>query len=215
MTRVYIKYTRRIPTTIQSGVRKHGKRIGDITIIANLLQEAFFHLFWIVIGDHEDATYEMVHGVWHTIMSDKTQRDMLEAATIGRFGPNSRFAQQIKWAIGRAGKLSEFRNDIVHTPVRFAVIDEKPILLFQRVSAKKASMDRLAKTPAATQSRLVRGDLVVLTVFCETLYRVYLLNGQTGPWPRRPPLLSLPKTSQRRGRRKQGGQRKRQPRPSS
>jgi len=186
------KVSRSIPKEIRREWTRHAHQIGEISTSWNLLQDAFFELFWIVVANHETEKHSMVHALWHTIQSDKTQREMLENISKNHPTLSKRWRANIKWATKKAYDLSKVRNDSIHTPVQFAYLpNARPILRLQKVSAKKQAVDRLTVNPTATVWRAVRGDLVALANYCHAMSSSYVAHGPTGPLPRKPPLQSL------------------------
>jgi hypothetical protein len=67
-----------------------------------------------------DAKENVALAIWYSTKSDRTQRDMLEAAvnaSPGRWEPKAR--DGLKWLLCCADELAERRNDAVHAPVTF------------------------------------------------------------------------------------------------
>lgn len=184
--------SRRIPKKIQRAVSKHARQIGEIAFSWNLLQDAFFELFWIVTTEHKPEKHPMVHAIWHSIQSDKTQREMLRDAAMAHDSLSVRYVGNIKWAIKKAAKLSEFRNDAVHTAVRFTISAGRTIPIPQHGSGRTQAVERLLANPTAKVWQRVRGDLSALANFCHALSTSYVAHGPRGPLPCRPRLLALP-----------------------
>ena len=191
------RYSRRIPFQISGAVKTHARQCGEISFVWNLLQDAFFHMFWGVVGDYRGDRHDMAHALWHSIQSDKTQREMLRDAAESRPDLPPELVGHIKWAVRMAEKLATFRNDAIHTPVRFAVVPTGTFTQYQRVSGRRQAVDRLTINPSASYWRVVRGDLAVLVAFCELVYRRHAAHGPLAPSTRRPPLLALPRDVQR------------------
>ena len=139
----------------------------------------------------------MAHSLWHSIQSDRTQREMLRDAARARPDLAPEFVHNIEWAVRMGDELAVARNDAVHTPVRFAVIPGGPVLIYQRISGRRQAVTRMEIIPTADVWLDVRGDLVALTGYCETLYRHQTLHGPLAPWARRPQLAAVPRDVQR------------------
>jgi len=112
----------------------------------------------------------MVHALWHSIQSDKTQREMLRDAAAARPDLSPEFVENVEWAVKMAGELAIHRNEAVHTPVRFAPLHSGPVPIYQRVSgaqtgSREASGDsdriHLAEGPWRSRyaDRVLRGAL--------------------------------------------------------
>ncbi len=137
----------------------------------------------------------MAHKIWHTLQSDKSQRELLLNAAEPAFAVRCPgLYADLKWAINQADKLGIFRNDTAHTPIWFMGIGgDKRYIYPDMYSSRSQSIQRLMAAPTATTWRKVRGDLYVLATCVEAIQAHF----QTGPLEAlraRPPLQALPKT---------------------
>jgi|SRR5712691_2980420 len=193
--------SRRIPKEIQAAARKHARHIGEIVLAWTALQDSLFCLFWIVSTDHRYEDYPKSYAIWHMFQSDKSQRNMiLEVARANTKLPKKLLAH-IKWAVARTEDLSSFRNDAVHTPIKIRPYSSSPTVLVPMpnpVSARKTAVERLMKKPTAKVWHSVRGDLVILAKFCDAIYSRIVVAGFSGPWPNRPHLQNVPRSSRKR-----------------
>jgi hypothetical protein len=93
----------------------------------NQLHDNLADLFWAVLGGLNGA---IPLAVWHSISSDRSQREMLRAAADARFLAhfpnieknkikNAEAAKRFKWLLGETDKLSIYRNDVIHAPYWF------------------------------------------------------------------------------------------------
>ena len=87
--------------------------IGEVTLEWNKLQESLAALFARVLNARSGA---MALKVWHSQVSDRAQRQMLRDA-IGSSPVEIRedVVKAIKWLLDEADKLSNRRNQTVHT----------------------------------------------------------------------------------------------------
>jgi len=195
------KLSRRVPKLIQSSARKHARQIGEIALAWNALQDALFVLFWAIATENRYEDYHKAHAIWHTLQSDRLQRELLMAVANANLNLPKRLVGHLKWVVERTAKLSEFRNDAIHTPVRFVPLTSgQAIPIPAEISARKQAVERLRQTPTAQTWRRVRGDLIVLADFCNAIYGHIVVSGLSTTWPDRPRLLTI--TSKARKRRK-------------
>jgi hypothetical protein len=191
---------------------RHARHIGEIAWRWNMLHEYIFVLFNMVVRTRDPDNGKIVHGIWHTIQSDSTQRLMLEEAAKGRFGPQMEFPSMkmvqpaahkraldsILWVTSSAGKLAQFRNDTMHAPIvaRGGVRPDNSVFveLIPSASGRRPSVKRLRETPAEKTWRRVCGDLLALATYASYVAAAleWFPNAAPFPWPRRPRLRSVP-----------------------
>jgi hypothetical protein len=99
----------------------------------------------------------------------------------------------LEWIMKCVKKLSESRNDAIHTHVIFIEHIGGVATIPHKLSARRQAIDRLRVSPTAAHWRKVCGDLNALTDFCHAIYEHSVVAGLQGTWPHRPPLLTIPK----------------------
>jgi hypothetical protein len=210
------RLSRRLHKPIQSAARKHARQIGEIALAWNLLQDALFVLFWVVATQSRHEEHSKAHAIWHSFQSDKAQRDMLLATARADQRIPKKLLDHIKWVVECTGKLAPFRNDAIHTPVKFAVFQGgKVVPIPQALSGRIQAVERLKALPLAATWRIVRGDILVLANFCGAIYAHVVVTGLAGPWPSRPPLRAIPRkarVSSKKARRRRPAKRQHPPR---
>src|SRR5580704_11611935 len=77
--------------------RKHAHQVGEIVTAWNDLQAVCYRLFATLSEAKNPGYMNIAHGIWHSVQSDKTQREMMLAAARGALNPKSRALGQIKW----------------------------------------------------------------------------------------------------------------------
>src|SRR5882672_5246490 len=95
--------------------------IGQASVAWNALQEELGGLFAMIVGIEAGGDKGITSTIWHTIDNDRTQRKLLLAASqrIHAFGKITDTAfEEIKWLKVEADKLSDARNDAIHSPLR-------------------------------------------------------------------------------------------------
>jgi hypothetical protein len=208
--------SRSIAPELRPALRRHARHVGEIIWCWNLLHQEIFLMFGYTINvPQELRSFDLAYGIWHTIQSDKTQREMLEASAKARFGPVSspatgkpvqsardkRALACILWITKMAGQLSAYRNDPAHSPVYFAMTAGSTYAdpNFAPVPTgigRRAAVERLRSEPTAEVWRKARGDLYVLARYAVGVRLAIHSNGRA-PWPRKPRLLCLPASAQR------------------
>ncbi len=180
--------------------------LGQVALAWNDLQESLAELFWTTMnndipqpGDAFD--YQALH-VWHSIKSDRSQREMLKAAVDSSSPKWSRteFRKDVKWLLKEATKIEDARNDAVHSPL-IAVDNSFYNLVFKKkepvAPAWNSFNPRAAKLRKKenllNEFRYCRDASIVISDFARDVHRA-LINPQL-PWPDRPRLPSRTKKS--------------------
>ncbi|MDQ7780693.1 MAG: hypothetical protein RDV41_13445 [Planctomycetota bacterium] len=179
----------------QDAFDEHARQIGEVIYLWNRLHGALFLTFW-AITDSRD--YDFAYGIWHSIQSDSTQRQMVEkAAGTGRIG--ARMKSNVLWICRAHEKLAPYRNAFAH--VGFYYHSKEEGFAPEDLGARKAPLELLASYPKTTLFRRLRGDLAALADYAEGIgYRI-LYRHPTGPqissgspWTERPRLQLVPTT---------------------
>ena len=102
--------------------RPYVTALGQLSLAWNDLQESLALLFWTIMSPrplegstvHHEAIF-----VWHSIRSDRSQRDMLKEAvnhlTIDWGRPS--LVEDANWVLKNSTRLAEWRNDAMHSPL--------------------------------------------------------------------------------------------------
>jgi hypothetical protein len=168
-------------------VRQHARHVGELIIAWNRVQSAMFDLFWVIIGKDRHA---LAHAIWHTIQSDKNQREMLVSAATAtlvseddkdkkRVKANAKTLDHIKWITNMAHQLSPYRNDPAHANIMFSSAGGSVAVVPDFASTRWAVLDRLTEKPTAQMWQRVRGDLYAVADFAVSL-RISLTDPD---WP--------------------------------
>lgn len=179
-------------------VERHARQIGQIIIAWNELQRTLFEIFWMLVSPEN---HELAHGLWHTIQSDKTQREMLDVVAEASLKKRPRMLAHVRWITWSAQQLSPHRNDPAHTPMLFPE-SMRDVAIPDSFSGRKAAVERLRAVPTVKRWRIVRGDLVALSSFAYSV-ATHIQSGEGGflLLPNRPRLRLVP-TRKPRVRRK-------------
>jgi hypothetical protein len=135
--------------------RAHALAVGQLTLAWNSLHEQLGKLFWTICG----GDGEVILSAWHSLISDKSQRDMLRAAAKARFGDGVE-VKKILELLELINKASDMRNAAVHGPMTLGFHDGKwsaaPDHLFGNRRAKQLlQYDQLQEELRCTTDTLV------------------------------------------------------------
>lgn len=101
------------------------KAQGEVGYAYNLLQESFFNIFNLVMAlerpERPVTFYHYALAIWHVSQNDRQQRQLAITALANL--PTSLDIKagimRLEWAKEKADKLADYRNLIVHTPMKF------------------------------------------------------------------------------------------------
>lgn len=174
---------RRPPANVRALNESHARQIGEISIAWNSLHVAFYEIFMALM-----PTADSAFGVWHTIQSDKGQRDMMLQAARGIMQDRKRLLANLEWVADKATMLSTFRNDAMHAAMNFrsGVYSADPL------TTRKQSLQRLNVVPIDKSWKNVRGDLYALTTYANFVWAEIFDPGCLAHWPYRPKILTKP-----------------------
>jgi hypothetical protein len=170
-------------------IHPHALAVGELSWASNycltICNLIYRHLF-----DKED--WNIAVRTWHTLRSDQAQLALVEAAVLG----NRRLPQflhgEILWILASAKKLSEKRNDAIHTPIVFLNSRTRFKLRPSEFSTFPARYERLLKSKSLILIfRKSTGDFLALTGYALSIY-LKLANNEQGSLPKRPKMRSVP-----------------------
>ena len=164
--------------------------LGRFALAWNELQAKLCDLFSIVALDRAPRIGDMINYVpthiWHAIRSDRSQRDMLEAAIMhSKIATGPELQEHGKCLCEMVANLENRRNDILHSP----------LIQWQKGAAEtKIIPNVFGKNPRALQLASVEDVLEEIT--SATNYAIELsayalgilaaLLGPSAPWPSKP-----------------------------
>jgi len=190
---------------------------GEVGYAYNLLQETFFNLFVLVLNlergsrlvSQQAEYYPYALAIWHVFQNDKLQRQ-LALTSLEKLPTQLDIKGGIKrllWAQKQADKLAEYRNLIIHSPIRFRYVqrDGKPLTQIPAIggfSTKLTNIRRLNAIKNVQFWKTLRNDFLNLNDYVEFVTRQIAwreYERQTGrrivgaqrSWPHRPRLPSV------------------------
>ena len=180
----------------------------------NLLQETFFQLFILATRlDRSTISRAQIPGLhyyslamWHTLRSDRQQRDLAIAAITNPItsldidGGTTR----LKWAREQANTLADYRNLIIHAPMRYTPHtngDKSTSLVLQigGFSTKRSHRKQLDLIKSPRFWKALRNDLLNLNDYVDFVTRQIAwceyerqngarIPGARRSWPHKPRL---------------------------
>jgi len=194
--------------------------LGEVGYAYNLLQESFYNLFALMMAVERPSPAPLSHqakfqafslAMWHVLQSDRLQRDLAMAA-LENLPTNMDIGggiTRLKWAKKQADKIGDYRNIIVHTPMKLwfpikntGEISNIPIPSFGGTSTRPINIHRLRQIKSVRFWKAIRNDLLNLNDYVDFVgrqiaWREYeRQNGAPVPgalraWPRKPRLPSV------------------------
>jgi hypothetical protein len=137
--------------------------------------------------------------VWHAIVADSGQRDMLTAALqySEEVSPDwaPRAIEAFVWMLAVVKKLAHHRNDVAHTPMSQSIdfIAREFIVVPEPLISKPQSAARLSRAELRKFHTLLQGDLIQLYHYGRRALDETVYPG-VGPWPKTPSVRSLPRS---------------------
>ena len=188
---------RGLPRKQQMAVRSYGTAVGELVWASNHCLN-HFNLLYREIFSKDDI--KIAVRTWHTGRSDSSQLDMVEAAANGSRMIRLSTVDEIVWAIVRARKLSEKRNDAVHSTTTFHMKrPNSPVkVITSSISTLPSRFEKLSVIRnLARHFRVVRNDFIQLTNYVYYLWNEVAFPGYQ-PLPKRPRLRSVPEDSEKK-----------------
>ena len=164
---------------------------GQLIWASNALHAEFMAIFGEVFLWDCEANRSIKHrsaqAVWHSLRSDDAQRSMLLAMISEAFEPNHPLTKSLTWTIKSAGKLSEFRNDVAHTPFEFSKASGKWMMVPNHFAGAPQRVEKLNRVGPARLFKLAIGDLLALRTYADAIHGK-LVSRKPTTLPRRPRL---------------------------
>ncbi len=179
------------PITHKS-LKPYATAIGEAALAWNALQDEMAAMFWMLLG--QDKGREAL-AVWNVVENDRLQRKMLcELARITLLEKEECDAKQkqkmddVKWLLTEANKLSDSRNDILHSPLLSLtdIADEKSSSVSPLTINRNPRAIKLSKKDLMSEIHWCRDTATVLLTYCQSL-KFRVIYG-ADPWPARPQL---------------------------
>ncbi len=190
---------RRIPKRVQAPIRAYATVIGEVVWASNFAHGAFEILFSHVTT-HDN--YQIGRAIWHTATSDSGQLQMLRAAATASTRLSGLMRTRILWAVDRAQKLGEFRNDAVHSATIVLVKNGQMTMVPSDIGTKPSRSEKLRREDDLKKKfRAVKGDILRLGQYVHSLWPHLAGFDLLPPLPRKPQLRSLPKQTHRKATR--------------
>jgi hypothetical protein len=173
---------------------EHTRQIGEIIYLWNRLHGQLFWIFWSLT---DRKSHEFAAGLWHSIQSDSTQRQMVETAAKLKLG--KRLAGHVVWICRGHERLSKYRNAFAHVGFYAHYSDG---FVPDDISSRRSAVALFEEMPKADIFRKLRGDLMALVIYAEDIAMrlFYDIKSAASPWSERPRLLLAPATPPKRSK---------------
>jgi hypothetical protein len=180
------------PTTgeISDNFKPYAAELGTLVYVWNGLQENLAELFWAVT---EIKNGGIPFAIWHSTQNDRAQRLMLRAAMEARFTStlenyqNLRAYELINWLLSETDKLSERRNNSIHSPFWF-VIAPGPVRMVPNDFQHNPRAQKLKGKELLNEFKLNRETAAILADFTHRL--TMSVRNKEIAWPDKPSLLN-------------------------
>jgi len=176
-------------SSTESRLTTHTPRAGTQSAW-NELQANLCELFSIVALDRAPRAGDMVNYVptyiWHAIRSDRSQRDMLEAAIMhSKVTSRPELQEHGKWLCDRVANLEDRRNDILHSPLIQWQKGTMETKIIPNVFAKNPRALKLASVEDILEE-ITSATNYALELSTYALGILAALLGPSAPWPSKP-----------------------------
>lgn len=160
--------------TARELIANHALHVGRVTIAWNALQATQCEMFarMVTPSDHK-----MGYALWHTLRSDRSQREMLANALKHRLQHRPKPLEEFKWFLGKMPGLEDRRNDVVHAPHGIEMdFDQRKFRMFPDTSSgHKLALNLVNKDFSLECTSLVQ-SLDELSKWVKQLEVIALLN---------------------------------------
>jgi hypothetical protein len=159
--------------------------LGQLTLAWNDLHETLAMLFCSVMGGGFSNQYL---AVWHSIPSDRTQRNALVAAVEAGLieGGHPQLLEDVKWIRARAEELEEARNNALHSPLwGTPPMGKAPPIIRPAIGLGHIRANKLAGKDLLAEYRYCRDATTVVRNFAIEIDKVMSKGGE---WPKQPKL---------------------------
>jgi hypothetical protein len=177
-------YSRRTPYDhVRPALAKYSALIGEVTWASNNLHASLYLLFQGYFPDARN-TRGMAQEMWHAFRSDDMQRAALRAIFLHSAEISERQRKSYLWIIDAAGRLSEYRNDAIHTAMD--LYPNKRRLVFKPSDAGHPKrVEKLTRVGHEKLFKFLIGDLNQLDDYALSLFEQTLRK----KWAHRPDAL--------------------------
>lgn len=163
--------------------------LGKFALSWNELQDNLCSLFSIVslnrapqVGDV--VSYFSAH-VWHSIRSDRSQREMLDAAIKHSALASANLTEHGKWLIDRVTSLENRRNDILHSPlISWRMGTSRTVIVPNTFMRNPRAIGLAENIDVLKEIKSAANHALELSRYAERIAACLLNPGQ--PWPEKP-----------------------------
>ena len=184
----------------------HAEALGHVSLAWTRLHEILAMLFGLLL---RPVPEERANAIWHSIKSDRSQRDMLSALADAALPADSEARKAIKWARDNLSSLENARNDALHAPYVLIHDEERgPTMVANEVTGNKRAANLSGRELGVELESYKKNVTAVADYLWEVVRRLSasdnaLALGRFGTMPP-PPSLPKPAQAMSRARRNEG-----------
>lgn len=169
-------------------VSRHARQLGEVVHAWNSAHGSLYMLFVTLLQSEP-----MAEGIWHTIQSDKTQREMVEKTALGAIHFSVSIRNAVIWTTKAMHHLASYRNDAAHVQMVVApdASGHSFDLIPNSLTARSSALKRLSDSPLEKNWHKLRGDLIAIDNYATDLMWA-MLTGAARPYSHRPRLQLVP-----------------------
>jgi hypothetical protein len=176
------------PKHILDRFEKHATEIGHLVFAWARLQQNLGHLFAALV---EPADPRIGLAIWGALKSDRTQRDILQAAATVVLADHPDAKADVLWLLKETGDRTTGRNDAVHTAFLFRTDDDGNIVPVPDAVNGPGRLQRFRDKDLPELFASQRDDLTALYRLAAALTDQFMpAEDARPPWPGRPQLQS-------------------------
>ena len=173
---------------LQQGFEPYAIELGLLVHCWNRLQSRLAELFSDIVGTQSST---MPKAIWYAVPVDRTQRQMLLAGAIAA-QISDRAKEDIKWIVDRAEEFEDRRNNAIHAPLTF-MTDQHGTTLVSAWYTGHPRAKKLKDKELMNEFKWYGETAAVLAAFAQDIH--LSLKQTSRPWPDRPPLPQLQRTT--------------------
>jgi hypothetical protein len=161
--------------------------LGEVVYAWNALHEALCGVFCAVLG----VSLQVSAAIWHSILSDRAQRLMLEVAAQKTEFKRPHGQENILWLLAEVNKLADRRNNAVHSPYIFRLwMQDPPIAeVVPFIATGNPRAKNMANKELLVEFRWYTNTAMALCEYADKIRSALSIPEQ--PWPDKPTLPTL------------------------
>jgi hypothetical protein len=190
------------PRHVLDRFAEHATEIGHLVYASARLQWSLGELFAALVGTGKPISI----AIWNSLKSDRSQRDILEAAAKVALADDADAKSDVFWLLQEADARAIDRNDAVHTAFFFTNNEDGEIVPVPDPMSSPGRLQRLTDSglPLPGLFAAYHSSLTALYRYADKLTDQFLpTEGERPPWPEKPQLQPSGQSLNRKGSNRQ------------